>query len=339
MALEFPFPAPPAFGGTIEVAPGIHWLRMPLPFALDHINLWLIEEGDGWAIVDTGINSSKVRALWDDVFAGPMRGRPPVRLVVTHFHPDHMGLADWLTDRFAITMEASLAEWACARGLSLVGGADFTTVSVPFYKAAGFGEDMLELVIQRGNPYSARTPRIPASFIRLREGQTITLGGRQWEIIVGEGHSPELAALWCADEAVLISGDQVLPSITPNVGIWPTEPESDQLGLFLETLEKFRRPAADTLVLPSHGLPFRGLHERLDVMIRHHDERLDATLEACAEPITAVELTKVLFRRPLDTHQVFFAMGESMAHLHLLMTRGEVERETDNHGVYRYRRK
>ncbi len=338
MSLDLPFPAAPAPGQTLSVAPGILWLRMPLPFQLDHINLWLIEEGDGWTIVDTGINGSKSRTHWEEVFAGPMGGRAATRLICTHFHPDHMGLADWLARRFSLTLETTLAEWLMGRAMSLTDNDTFNALSAPFYRAAGFDEAMIEAAAKRGNGYAATKPMVPAHFARIRGGETLTVGGRRWEIVIGEGHSPELAALHCPELKVLISGDQILPTISPNVSVWPNEAEADPLGLYLGSLDRFRHLPEDTLVLPSHGLPFRGLHKRIDSMVDHHAERLERAFDACREPHTGGEMVKVLFRRQLDEHQLYFALGEALAHLHLLRTRGQVTRETGTDGVHRWRR-
>jgi glyoxylase-like metal-dependent hydrolase (beta-lactamase superfamily II) len=319
------------------VAAGILWLRMPLPFALDHINLWLIEDVDGWTVVDTGVSDRQTRDLWRQVFAGPMAGRPLKRLIVTHFHPDHMGLAAWLTRQFGLLMECPLSEWLYGRMLSTDTGVSFVEASTAFYRAAGFDAERLALVARRGNAYGARVKHVPASCRRIREGDRLTIGGREWQILIGQGHAPELACLWCEELNLLISSDQILPSISPNVSIWPTEPEADQLTLFLASLEKFRRLASDCLVLPSHGLPFIGLHERADGLRRHHDERLAVALDACRRPVTAWDLVSVMFRRRLDDHQLFFAIGESLAHLHCLVTRGQVQRDIDGEGVHWFR--
>lgn len=315
------------------MAPGVWWLRMPLPFALDHVNLWLIEDGDGWALVDTGVPDRKTRGLWEGLLAGALSEKPLTRLLVTHFHPDHMGLADWLGRRFGIAMETTLAEWLYGRMLSLDTGEAFTETSLSFYRAAGFPSDLLELVARRGNAYGARVRHIPATCHTLTEGQELRLGGRSWRVITAEGHSPDMACFHCPELDLLISGDQVLPSISPNVSLWPSQPEADPLTLFLDSLNKFRDLPATTLVLPSHGLPFTGLHERLDALADHHAERLAETLAACAQPITGYDLLKTLFQRPLDDHQLFFALGESLAHLHHLRSRGAVVRQRDGDGV------
>ncbi|MDR3437181.1 MBL fold metallo-hydrolase [Telmatospirillum sp.] len=336
--MDYPIVHPPLPGHTIRVAPGILWLRMPLPFALNHINLWLIEDGAGWAVVDTGVPDQESRRLWQGVFAGPMGGRPLSRLVVTHFHPDHMGLASWLERQFGIVMEATQAEWLYGRMLSLDTSESFVEASRRFYQGTGFGEDLLAIVTERGNAYGARIKHVPTHCRRLRDGSLLDMGGRRWRVMVGEGHAPELACLWCEDLNVLISSDQILPSISPNVSVWPSEPEADPLRQFLESLKRFRELPGDCLVLPSHGRPFVGLHERIDALLAHHRDRLDETLEACAQPMTAFDLQAIMFRRPLDSHQVFFAIGESLAHLHYLAAEGQIIRETDAKGVHRFRR-
>lgn len=337
--MEYPIPVPPPVGHTVPVAPGILWLRMPLPFALDHVNLWLIEDGAGWAVVDTGIPDTKTRALWGEVFQGPMARRPLSRLLVTHFHPDHMGLASWLERQFPVSMEATLNEWLYGRMLSLDASPAFTENALGFYRQAGFSDEQLALVAERGNAYGARIKHIPSRCRRIRDQDELILGGRSWRVIVGEGHAPELACLWCEELNILISSDQILPTISPNVSVWPSEPEADELGLFLKSLRRFHALPENCLVLPSHGRPFFGLHERLDQLAGHHDERLADVLQACRQPVTAHDLLTVMFSRSLDSHQLFFALGEALAHLHHLMARGEVVREIDEKGVYRYRRR
>lgn len=335
--LDFPIADPPLPGQTAALAPGLLWLRMPLPFALDHINLWLIEDDSAWALVDTGVPDRTSRDLWRGVLAGPMAGRPLSRLIVTHFHPDHMGLAAWLIRRFPIAMETTQAEWLYGRMLSLDSGEAFGEASLRFYRGAGFPEDLLALAVERGNAYGARIKHIPATCSRLREGDVLRLGAHRWRVIVGEGHAPEMACLWCEEQNVLISGDQILPSISPNVSVWPSEPEADPLRLFLGSLEKFRRLPPDCLVLPSHGRPFFGLHERIDALQQHHRDRLGETADACRRPITAYDLLTTLFPRKLDNHQLFFAIGESLAHLHYLLGKGRLVRETDSVGVHWFR--
>jgi glyoxylase-like metal-dependent hydrolase (beta-lactamase superfamily II) len=320
-----------------EVAPGVHWLRMPLPFALDHINLWVLEDGDGWTLVDTGINSDDVRAAWAVLFDGPLKGRPVKRVIVTHFHPDHMGLAGWLCEKFAVPLWTTGTEWAIARKLYDEKGPEHAARARTFYHAAGFDAPLMAEVDKRQNPYPERISPVPETFHKIADGDVIDVGGRGWRVIVGTGHSPEHACLYSQSAKVLISGDQILPKITPNVSVWPQLPELNPLKKFLESLEKFRGLDSETLVLPSHNWPFKGLHKRLEQLANHHDERLDDVVRACATPLNATQVLGHLFKRELDSHQLFFAIGESLAHLHYLIGQGRIARETGADGVDLFR--
>jgi glyoxylase-like metal-dependent hydrolase (beta-lactamase superfamily II) len=337
--LDYPFATPPAPAEVQEVAAGILWIRMPLPFALDHINLWALEDGDGWALVDSGLGNDETRALWGRLFDGPLAGRRVTRLIATHCHPDHMGLAGWLTQRFGVDLTATLGEWTTGRMLWLETGDDYAANQIEYYRRAGYSEDLLAGIRERRNTYRTRIDAIPPRFTRLQSGESLVVGGRRWRMIEGGGHSPEHACLYSAEAGVLISGDQVLPRISPIVGVWPQEPDAEPLSLFLDALERLKAEVpADTLVLPSHGLPFRGLHGRVVELQQHHAERLERTLSACDRPVTALDVLKVLFRRPLDPHQTGFATGESVAHLHHLMRLGTLIREVRPDGVWMYRR-
>jgi len=328
----------PETGDVLEVAPGILWLRMPLPFALNHINLWVLEDGDGWTLVDTGINRDDTKAAWEALFAGPLAGRPVKRLIVTHFHPDHMGLAGWLTEKFGIEMWTTETEWRTASTLFDDAHRDeLVHQARQFYQAAGFDATLMAEVEARGNPYPKRVSSIPKTYRKIAGGETIDIGGRGWRVMIGTGHSPEHACLYCADAGVLISGDQILPKITPNVSVWPQFPEQDPLALFLASLKTFLPLPEATLTLPSHNWPFLGLRERLNMMAHHHDERLDDVVRACTEPLNGFDVLKHLFKRDLDSHQLFFAIGESLAHLHYLMGQGRISRERGGDGVDLFR--
>jgi glyoxylase-like metal-dependent hydrolase (beta-lactamase superfamily II) len=335
--ISHPWSEPPPPGGVLAVAPGVKWLRMPLPFKLDHINLWLLEDAAGVTVVDTGIGLPDVRALWERVLEVGLGGRPVRRVVVTHFHPDHMGNADWLARRFGVDVWCTQAEWLMAQLVSHGGGDPERRVA--HYQRHGVDADSLERVRRRGNPYVQGVPSVAPSFRCLRDGDVLEAGGHRWRVMTVFGHSPEQAVLHAADAGVLISGDQVLPKITTNVSVWPDQPFGDPLRLYLDSLERFRPLPASTLVLPSHGLPFRGLPERLAALARHHQERLETTLAALAEPRTAAELMPVLFDRELDTHQLNFAIGETLAHVHHLEAQGRVTRRLGDDQVYRFQRR
>lgn len=342
--LHYPWAeALPDTGRTIEVAPGVRWLRMALPFALDHINLWLLrdrdEQGrDGWAIVDCGITSDATRAAWEQIFEHELQGLPVLRVIVTHMHPDHIGLAHWLTERWNARLWISATDWNAARLASQsttgFGGAS----AAAFMASQGLADPVaVERIRARSNYYASMVPQVPAKYRRLMDGDLLRIGAHDWRCIAGHGHAPEHISLYCAGLATLISGDMVLPRISTNVSVIDIEPEANPLPLYLASLERLRSLPKDTLVLPSHGKPFRGLHARIDQLQGHHDERLADVRAACArEPQTAASLLPVLFKRALDLHQTTFAMGESIAHLHALWLAGELTRVADADGVWRF---
>jgi glyoxylase-like metal-dependent hydrolase (beta-lactamase superfamily II) len=339
----------PAMGTTLEVAPGVRWLRMKLPFALDHINLWLLRDRqdgiEGWTIVDCGIADDGTRAAWEQVFAGELHGMPVLRVVVTHMHPDHIGLAHWLCERWSqpgrdCRLWISATDWNAARVASQATTGFGGDGAARFFARHGLADAAaLGKVRERGNYYAGMVPQVPRQYRRLMDGMALDIGGRAWQCISGYGHAPEHIALHCAELGVLISGDMVLPRISTNVSVIDIEPEADPLPLYLQSIERLRALPADTLVLPSHGKPFTGLHERIGQLQAHHDERFAEVLAACAErPHSAADLLPVLFKRALDLHQTTFAMGESVAHLHALASRGQLRAVASADGVLRYER-
>jgi glyoxylase-like metal-dependent hydrolase (beta-lactamase superfamily II) len=334
--LQFPVAAPPGPGEGLPIAPGVQWLRMPLPFALDHINLWLLADGPGWTIVDTGYAMPRTKELWEQVFAEQLRGLPITRVIVTHYHPDHIGLADWLTQRWRAPLFTTEKEWLSA-GVMSQGAEDIGPLRHNFARRAGLDEAASELFGERENSYRRGVPSVPAGFRRIADGMAIEIGGREWRVIVGEGHAPELACLYCAETGVLISGDQVLPRISPNISVQAHEPDGDPLALYLASLAKLRNAVPrEAFVLPSHNLPFFGLHRRIDTLAAHHQARCDEVIAAWKLPKTAVELMRVLFRRALDGHQTGFALGETLAHLNYLMHQGALDCELGADGVSRF---
>lgn len=335
-ALEYPFAAPPATGEFTVVRPGCLWLRMPLPFALDHINLWLLQDGDGWTIVDCGLNSPVTREAWERIFTA--LEAPVRRVIVTHCHPDHFGLAGWLTRRFDVMLWMPQAEYLAAHAMYAEAAGHSTDLVVELFASHGLESARQAGLSQRGNSYRRGVDDPPTHYRRLFAQEQFTIGAQRWRVIPGYGHSPEHAALYCADLDLLISGDMLLPKISTNVGVWAPEPDSDPVGLFLESIDLFKGLSAATLALPSHGLPFRGVHARIGQLHQHHEDRLRDVLEKCHQPVTASDLLGVLFRRPLDMHQTFFAMGEAIAHLNYLWHRGALIRDRGADGVYRFHR-
>jgi glyoxylase-like metal-dependent hydrolase (beta-lactamase superfamily II) len=338
----------PAPGTTLEIAPGVRWVRMALPFALDHINLWLLRDAidgrEGWTVVDCCIDRPESRTQWEQVFANALDGLPILRVVVTHMHPDHIGLAHWLCERW------STPDWPCRLWIS---GTDYNAARIASQSTTGFGgegaaeffrshgladPEALDKIRARASYYPSMVPAVPRSFRRLQDGDRLAIGGRTWTCISGHGHAPEHIALHCEELNILISGDMVLPRISTNISVYDVEPESNPLQLFLASIDKFLALPAKTLVLPSHGKPFTGLHERISQLHAHHRERLAEVLQACiARPATAAEMLPVLFKRPLDLHQTTFAMGEAVAHLHALWFDGQLRRERGADGVWRFR--
>lgn len=337
----------PELAQTIEVAPGIKWVRMALPFALDHINLWLLRDRqdgrDGWTVVDTCIAHDASRAQWEAIFTNELDGLPVLRVIVTHMHPDHIGLAHWLCERWSeggheCMLWISATDYCMARigtqGPTGFGGDG----AAAFFRSHGLTEpDDLDKIRARAGYYPSLVPSVPPRFRRLLDGMPLAIGGHTWRCIAGYGHAPEHMALHCGALSVLISGDMVLPRISTNVSVYDSEPEADPLHLFLTSLERYLPLPAGTLVLPSHGKPFTGLHERIGQLQMHHALHLEETLAACRErPLSAFDLIPVLFKRPLDLHQITFAMGESVAHLHRLWFDGRLRRERGIDGVWRF---
>ena len=337
----------PAPGASLEVAPGVRWIRMALPFALDHINLWLLRDRldgrEGWTVVDCCITRDEAKAQWEQVFAHELEGLPILRVMVTHMHPDHIGLAHWLCARWS-TPGHECRLWISAtdfngarvasRGTTGFGGEN----AARFFASHGLTDpDSVEKIRARANYYPGMVPEVPASFRRMMDGDTVRVGGRGWRCISGYGHAPEHISLYCDELQVLISGDMMLPRISTNVSVYDVEPEADALALFLASIDKFRALPAETLTLPAHGKPFRGLHPRIRQLHDHHRDRLAEVVAACSEkPCSAADVMPVLFKRKLDLHQTTFAMGEAIAHLHALWHRGELRRERGADGVWRF---
>lgn len=337
--LDYPIERKPAPGEAMEVAQGVRWVRMPLPFALDHINLWLLDDGDdGWAVVDTGLKLRETRELWERIFADGLDGRPVSRVIVTHLHPDHVGLAGWFTRKWNVELWMTRTDYLMCRVLAYDTGRAAPEDGVRFYRAAGFTEGQLEQYARRFGRFGHGVEPMPDSFRRIRDGDTLFIGGRNWHVITGGGHAPEHATLHCPELALYISGDQVLPTITSNVGVWPTEPHADALGDWLESCRRVKAAVPDdVLVLPAHQRPFRGLHMRLEQLLEGHEQGLDDLVRLLETPRRAVDVFHVLFKREVTDDLLIMATGEAIAHLNTLLARGlaEVERKADGVDWYR----
>ena len=336
--LTYPFgEALPDPGALKQVCSGVYWLRMPLPFALNHINLWLLEDGDGWTVIDCGIASDETRSSWKHIFAHHLNGKPVTRVIATHCHPDHLGLADWLCEQWQVPLWMSAGEYGFGRMMQAgLSGLDWASMVPHFRRNGVLDPQIIAQLSERKEYYSTLVPAIPTSFVRLQDQQMLRIGAYGWQVITGFGHSPEHVSLFCAELNCLISGDMVLPRISTNVSVWASEPLGNPLQMFLDSLARYDALDTDALILPSHGKPFRGLQIRLQQLMRHHQDRLAELLQACETPQSANDVLPVLFPRPLDAHQLTFAFGESLAHCHYLWYCGKLERVTGDDGIFRF---
>ncbi|MBT4522574.1 MAG: MBL fold metallo-hydrolase [Halieaceae bacterium] len=329
----------PAQGTVREIVPGLYWLRMPLPMALDHINLYLLEDDDGWWVVDTGIAFGATETLWDQIFANELGGKPIKAVMCTHMHPDHIGMAGWLCEKWRVPFYMTRMEYMSGLSFSRMSSKDFSWTSEQYYTRAGFSADQITSLRQRFAGFGSVVKPMPGAFRRLVDGDSLVIKGNRWRVVVGRGHSPEHACLYSDALNILISGDQVIPKITSNVSVSPAEPDANPLKEWLASHEHFLDILpGDALILPAHNAPFHGLHERLRFLIDHHEDHLLALEEACAEATPcALELLPVIFKRKLDADQVGLALGECVAHLNYLVQRGQLMRFEDEQGRYRYR--
>jgi len=320
-------------GEAIEAAPGVLWLRLPLPMSLDHINVYALADGDGWTLVDTGLYTKASIAGWEAAFAGPLEGKPVKRVICTHMHPDHLGLAGWLCERFGVPLLMSRLEYVTARMLVADTGPAPPEGEV-FFRATGWDDERIDGWRREFGRFGKGVYPMPQSYQRLSEGDEVEIGGEVWTVVVGNGHCPEHVCLWRKSDDVFLSGDQILPRISSNVSVWPTEPLQDPLGDWLTSLSKLRALLPEgLLVLPSHGEPFTGVHTRLDALTRGHHAGLTRLERALREPRRAVDVFSSLFARPIGDAVFGMATGESVAHLNYLEAQGRARRERDADGV------
>jgi glyoxylase-like metal-dependent hydrolase (beta-lactamase superfamily II) len=336
--LVYPFEHGPATGAAIEVAPGVKWMRMPLGGSLAFINVWAIRDGDGWTIVDTGMQTPATVAAWNQLFAQDLEGAPVTRVLVTHMHPDHIGMAGWITRKFDCRLWITRLEYLMCRVMAADTGRAAPEDGLRFYRAAGWDRAALDSYEARFGGFGRDLHALPDSYRRLSDGEEIVIGETTWQVVVGSGHSPEHACLYCPDLKLMISGDQVLPRISSNVSVFPTEPDGDPLNDWLTSLAAIKdRIPDDALVLPAHNDPFLGLHARLDHLIQGHERGLTRLADRLAEPRRAVDVFGVLFKRAIGPDLLGMATGEALAHLNCLIRRGVAVRETSADGVNWYR--
>ena len=333
--IRYPWPDPPAEGQATQVAEGVLWMRLPLPMALDHVNVYALDDGDGWAVIDTGFASNRSRAIWQTLLDGPMAGKPVTRVIITHHHPDHVGLAGWFVDQGAELLMPRTA-YLMARMLTLDEQPAYPARTIDFYRRAGMNAEILaKRLAERPFNFADCVAPMPLGFTRLQEGGSITMGGRNWDIRMGNGHAPEHATFWSADDDLVIGGDQLLPSISPNIGVYPTEPNADPLAEWIEACERlaqFARP--DQLVLGGHKLPFTGLPTRMRQLVDNHHGALDRLIAHIATPQRAGDCFAPLFKRKIGAGEYGLALVESLAHLNHLHQDGRASRTVGDDGAY-----
>lgn len=334
--IRYPWPDPPEEGAAIEVADGVLWMRLPLPMKLDHVNVYALDDGDGWTVIDTGFATGRSRKIWQALMAGPLGGRPVTRVIVTHHHPDHVGLAGWFQTEFGAALWMPRTGWLFARMLQLDEQAHPTQETLQFWRAAGMEESIYQKRAQeRPFNFSDVVAPMPVGYRRIKQDDVIRIGGRDWDVHMGNGHAPEHATFWSRDDNLVISGDQILPSISSNIGVYATEPEADPVGEWLEACERlsaFARP--DQLVLGGHKLPFTGLTVRMRQLIDNHHGALDRLAAFLSEPRTAGECFPPLFKRSIGEGEYGLALVEAIAHLNHLYRVGLATRTARADGAW-----
>lgn len=336
-AITAPFPEPPAPGEAIEVAPGVLWMRLGLPLALNHVNIFALEDRDGWLIWDAGLGDQPSLDGWEALLAGPLKGRPVRRVLITHHHPDHVGAAGWLCRRTGAELLMVQSEYLLARLRISALFNETEAEDQDFYLSRGLSREAMEGILGRGPEYVRTVHRLPAAYRSITAGDVLEIGGRDWHVRTGGGHSEEMAMLWSPAAGVFLAADQAMVGITPNVGVWPYEPHARPLDRFLASLAALRREIPDdALVLPGHKLPFRGFHARIAELEAHHEKVCGKILAACADgPLSVGELIPRLFKRELPPHHAGLAFAESLAHANTLIGRGELSFARHADGLWR----
>ncbi|WP_120632508.1 MBL fold metallo-hydrolase [Ruegeria sp. EL01] len=340
-AIRYPWPEPPASGEAVEIAEGVLWMRLPLPMALDHVNVYALDDGDGWTVIDTGLSSKKTRDIWETLMAGPLAGKPVNRVVVTHHHPDHVGNAGWFQSDHGAELVASRTAWLFARMLMLDVQESWPTETLDFYRSSGMAAEVLaKRMADRPFNFADVVFPMPLGFTRIKQGDVIRMGGRDWDVHMGNGHAPEHATFWSRDDNLVLTGDQVLSSISPNLGVYATEPMADPVADWLEACERLQPLARpDHLVLGGHKLPFTGLPTRMRQLIENHHGALERLLNDLETPKSASECFAPLFKRTIRDGEYGLALVEAVAHVNHLHHIGAVTRTRRADGAWVYQRK
>lgn len=335
-AIRFPVETPPEEGEMIELARGVHWIRLPLPMRLNHVNIYVLDDGESWTVIDTGMFSKRGCALWERLMSGPLAAKPIKRVILTHHHPDHVGSAGWLKSEHGAEIWATRTAWLLARMLTLDVQESYPPESVEFYKRTGMPQEILQKRLsERPYNFADTVSHIPLGFRRIRQGDVIEMGGRTWDVHIGNGHAPEHATFWSQDGELVIAGDQIIPSISSNLGVYPTEPDADPVGDWFESCQRLKKIATNVqMTLPGHKLPFTGLPVRLDQLIDNHHTALARLLEHLEIPRVAADCFRPLFGREIEPEAYGLALVETIGHLNHLYDLGKIEREMDGNGAY-----
>ncbi len=341
VSLKYPWETPPEPGEAIEVAEGVLWLRQPLPMKLDHVNIYAFDEGDSWTVVDTGFNTRKSRAIWEQVMAGPLGGKPIRRVVATHHHPDHIGLAGWFQSEHGAELITTRTAWLFARMLTLDVQEQWPEETLAYYRSAGMEQRIYDARVQdRPFNFADTVYPMPLGFTRIKQGDVFRMGGRDWDVHIGNGHAPEHATFWSRDDNLVITGDQILSSISPNIGVYATEPMADPLADWLEACERLSHLARpEHLALGGHKLPFGRLPLRMRQLIDNHHGALERLLDHLDRPMTAADCFAPLFKRTIGDGEYGLALVEAVAHVNHLYCIGKLNRTRREDGAWLYQRK
>lgn len=324
----------PASGHSVELAPGVRWARIPLPLDLNHINVWILDTQDGCVVVDTGMAASIGKDAWDNLDREYFSQRPLRGVFITHIHPDHIGLARWLQERFSVPVMMSQRTYELSRAMWGGEGQVHFSKAEAFFLSHGVTDALQIKSMFRPDRFARMTSGMPEVEKFFADETTIRWGAGEWTALETNGHAEGHLCLSNPAARLLISGDQVLPTISSNISFMFHSTDANPLGSFLSSLQRLRALPEDTLVLPSHGMPFRGLRQRIDDLTGHHVEQLDKLAALCVEPRVAMDVLPFMFRRELKEMHLFLAIGEALAHLEYLVHAGRVRREARDGRVH-----
>jgi glyoxylase-like metal-dependent hydrolase (beta-lactamase superfamily II) len=329
----------PALGDAIEIVPGILWLRLPLPFRLNHVNIYILEDKDGWTIFDTGLADAATRTVWSKVIGSILRGAPITKVIVSHFHIDHVGLAGWFQERFSPTFYMSQTEYLLSRVFQAEEWYDVLSAETKFFNSCGLNLATAEEISRRRLGMRSLRTSMPKSFKRLRAGDLMRIGNREWRVLTGGGHAVEQLMLYSETDKIFISADQILPEISPNISVGSIQPDANPLADFLDSLTQIKAGISrEVFVLPGHRNPFFGLFDRIGKLRNHHVSRCNAILTACREaPCTGLDLIPVVFGRDIAAEVIGSAIGEAVAHANYLRSLGALSVDRDPDGILYFR--